>query len=148
MKIHHLIGYLALVALLGAAAFIRLAPSDPARWHTDPGTIAVTDCTRLTTARTSARVTCLRPEDPAALLAALDSTALATPRTIRLAGSAETGRITWVSRSFIWGFPDYTTAQATQTAQGTKLDILARQRFGDHDWGVNTARLQAWLSRL
>lgn len=140
--------YLALAALAAAAIWIRLAPSDPARWHVDPGTIAVPDCAQLATTRTSARVSCLHKADPVALLAALDQIAIDSPRTVRLAGSAETGRITWVTRSVIWGFPDYTTAQATVTPQGTRLDILARLRFGGFDQGVNAARLRAWLAKL
>jgi hypothetical protein len=47
-----------------------------------------------------------------AALARLDEIALATPRTTRLAGSPDEGRITWITRSALWGFPDYTTAQA------------------------------------
>jgi len=140
--------YAALAVLAVAIAFVRLAPSDPARWHIDPGTIPATGCTELTTTRSGARVTCLHPDDPATLLAKLDTIALAAPRTTRLAGSAETGRITWVSRSLLWGFPDYTTAQATPTPEGTRLDILARQRFGESDLGVNAKRLGAWLAGL
>ena len=137
-----------LVAIVAAAAYVRLAPSDPARWHTEPDPVAITDCTRLTTTPDGARVSCLHDLDPAALLARLDSIALATPRTTRLAGSAESGRITWVTRSLLWGFPDYTTAQATLTPQGTRLDVHARLRFGRSDLGVNAARLGAWLGAL
>ncbi|MGL6210058.1 MAG: DUF1499 domain-containing protein [Paracoccaceae bacterium] len=140
--------YLALAALLGAAAFIRFAPADPAYWHVDPGATPRTDCLRLATLRASTRVSCLRPEDPVKLLTNLDEIALTTPRTTRFAGSAETGRITWVSRSLILGFPDFTTAQATTTPEGTQLDLHARPRFGDYDWGVNPRRLAAWLSEL
>jgi hypothetical protein len=146
LKIRNMIIYIVLALLVGAAAFFRLAPSDPAKWHTDPGTIAATDCRELTTTASSARVTCIRAEDPLDVLATLDSIALASVRTVRLAGSAETGRITWVSRSLIWGFPDYTTAQATAVPEGTRLDILARPRFGESDLGVNAKRLTAWLA--
>jgi len=148
LKLHRLIFQIAIALLIGAAAFIRLAPSDPAHWHTDPGTIPVRACGDLTTTQSGARVTCLRLEDPTTLLANLDSIALASPRTTRLAGSAETGRITWITRSFLWGFPDYTTAQATITPAGARLDVVARQRFGGSDWGVNAARLAAWLTAL
>ena len=48
------------------------------------------------------------PEAPD--LAALDAVAMAWPRTERLAGGPEEGRITWVTRSALVGFPDYTTA--------------------------------------
>jgi uncharacterized protein (DUF1499 family) len=81
---------------------------------------------------------------PADLLARLDAIALATPRTIRLAGSPADGRITWVTRSLLWGFPDYTTAEARPDG----LYIHARLRFGRSDLGVNAARLQDWLGRL
>ena len=74
--------------------------------------------------------------------------ATATPRTHRLAGSPEAGRITWITRSRLWGFPDYTTAQVTQTPTGPRLDIHARLRFGRSDMGVNAARLHAWLAQL
>lgn len=143
-----MIVYVLLAIAVAAAAFVRLAPSDPARWHTDPGTGPITDCAQIILVRGSSRVTCQRSEDPVALLAALDTIALATPRTIRLAGSAEEGRITWLTRSAVIGFPDFTTAQATSTPAGTRLDIHARQRFGDYDWGVNGARLTSWLSQL
>lgn len=148
MKISRMIIYILVIAVVGLAAFIRLAPSDPARWHTDPGTIAATDCTQITTTGSSARVTCLRSEDAIALLTRLDTIALATPRTTRLAGSAETGRITWLTRSSIMGFPDYTTAQTTSGPDGTRTDILARQRFGESDMGVNAARLTNWMSQF
>jgi hypothetical protein len=81
---------------------------------------------------------------PSDLLARLDAVALATPRTTRLAGSVSEGRITWVTRSAVWGFPDYTTAEAR--ADG--LYLQARLRFGREDMGVNAARLRDWLARL
>ena len=148
MKAAKMLTYLLLAMAIGAVAFVRLAPSDPARWHIDPGTGPITRCTDLVKTRSSARVTCLHARDPAALLAALDALALASPRTTRLAGSAAEGRITWISRSRLWAFPDYTTAQTTVTADGTRLDLFARARFGQYDWGVNAGRLAAWLQDL
>ena len=81
---------------------------------------------------------------PSQLLAQLDAIALATPRTIRIAGSVDEGRITWETRSMIWGFPDYTTAEARPDG----LYIHARLRFGRSDMGVNAARLEDWLAKL
>jgi uncharacterized protein (DUF1499 family) len=46
------------------------------------------------------------------------------------------------------GYPDYITAEVSQTPQGTRLDILSRQRFGEADLGVNAARLKDWLSQI
>lgn len=144
-----MIGLIALV--LAAMAYVRLAPSDPARWHValaaDGG--AAADCTAaLRQGRGDARAACLVPGPAAAVLARLDAIALATPRTTRLAGSAEAGRITWITRSALWGFPDYTTAQAVDLDGTTRLDIHARLRFGGSDLGVNAARLGDWLARL
>jgi uncharacterized protein (DUF1499 family) len=140
-------GYLALgllVALVAFAAYVRLAPSDAGRWHVAPvaegvaGDVAVAGMNRATLL--------LAPDagPPADLLARLDAVALATPRTVRLAGSVEEGRITWITRSALWGFPDYTTAEVR--ADG--LFIEARSRFGQGDMGVNAARLRDWQGRL
>ncbi|MFN3970614.1 MAG: DUF1499 domain-containing protein [Gemmobacter sp.] len=141
---------LGILALLGLMAWVRLAPVDPARWHVavavgadpQPG-----PCTVVAEAG-SARTSCLLPLSPAEVLARLDTIALATPRTRRVAGNAEEGRITWETRSALWGFPDYTTAEARDLGDGTRLDVLARLRFGGYDLGVNAARLRGWLSRL
>jgi hypothetical protein len=128
------------VALAGFAVWVRLAPSDPARWHTDPATGAAG------MGGHTARVTV--PLPPAQALAALDAVAMAEPRTVRLAGSPAEGRITWVSRSRLWGFPDYTTAAAVPDGSGATLVVYGRLRFGSSDLGVNAARITRWLSAL
>lgn len=142
-----MIWLLPLLAVLGLAAYIRLAPSDPARWDVPLAATDSPDCT-IRTEMAAARYSCLMAGSPAEVLARLDSIALATPRTIRLAGSAESGRITWITRSALWGFPDYTTAQATSVGGQTRLDLHARLRFGSGDWGVNAARLTRWTADL
>ncbi len=136
---------LVLVAVVGGLAWIRLAPSDPGQWHVDmaaPGFVPAGN----------AHVFCICPgspvdsgADPAALLARLDAIAVATPRTLRLAGSAEEGRITWVTRSALMGYPDYTTAQVMP---GAGLCVMGRQRFGSEDLGVNAARIGGWMQEL
>lgn len=128
------------VALAAAALWVRLAPTDPARWHTDP--------LLGTTARNAFAVTVFDPRPAAAALAALDGVALASPRTRRVAGSVAEGRITWITRSALWGFPDFTTAAAVPDGQGTLLAIFARSRFGVADWGVNGRRVTGWLAGL
>lgn len=137
---------LGLVAVVAIAAYIRLAPSDLARWHVlalanDPwgpwGEVVA--------GQVSATLRLLLDgDDASAMLARLDAIALATPRTRRLAGGVAEGRITWVTRSALWGFPDYTTAEA----QADGITIFARLRFGGGDSGVNAARLRDWLSQL
>ena len=126
----------------GGAGYVRFAPSDPARWHVPPAG-AEGPRGEVLTVKGGATLL-LTSADPAMELAALDAIALATPRTTRLAGRAAEGRITWISRSRFWGFPDYTTAQITPDG----LAIYARQRFGSNDWGINAARLRDWLAQL
>lgn len=128
------------VLLAGAALWVRLAPSDPARWHTDPAAGAEGPNSHV--AKTYVAL------PPAAALAALDRVALATPRTRRLAGSPEEARITYITRSALWGFPDYTTVAALEEGEGSTLVLHARSRFGGHDWGVNAACVTDWLGRL
>lgn len=143
---------LAVLAAVALMAYIRLAPSDPKVWHssvatTDP--IAQGRCTdHIVILLKGARTACLVPLSPAQVLDKLEAIALTSPRTLHLAGSSAEGRITWTARSFLLGFPDYVTAQATQTPGGTRLDIFSRQRFGTLDLGVNAARLKDWLSQL
>ncbi|MBC7479095.1 MAG: DUF1499 domain-containing protein [Pseudorhodobacter sp.] len=148
-KVFYIMGFIAFAAI-ALCLWVRLAPSDPAIWH-----VAITDQTPATsglcidqirTQPNGARATCLLEGDPATVLAKLDSIALATPRTTLLA--ATDGMTTWVTRSKLMGFPDYTTAQVRADPQGTRLDIYARQRFGSSDLGVNAARLVAWLTGL
>ena len=140
---------LILIVAAAAMAFIRLAPTNPSLWHVAldprPLDIATPSPDRVTALPNGAYVDLTAAADQSqALLAKLDGIALASPRTLRIAGSAETGRITWQTRSAFWGFPDYTTAESTPDG----VTIYARQRFGAGDWGVNAARLTAWISAL
>lgn len=124
---------LVVIALsVALVAFIRLAPSDPARWHQMPGTITNRDLEGGAMRRVAGD------------LAALDAIARATPRTRVLAGSVSAGMITYVTRSRLMGFPDYTTVRQS----GDTLEIFARLRFGRSDLGVNAARVDGWLGRL
>jgi hypothetical protein len=70
---------------------------------------------------------------------------MATPRTTRLAGRPGQDRISWVTRSALMGYPDVTTA--AQLADG-RICVIARQRFGQRDGGVNEQRLGGWLQQL
>lgn len=148
---------LLLVIIVGGMVYVRLAPSDPVRWNrmTPPidaasgrGLLpAGTDAVQEGVGGARASLT-LFDTSPEQALARLDAVALATPRTTRLAGSAEAGMITWITRSAIFGFPDYTTAAARAEGPVTVLALHARQRFGRKDFGVNAARLRDWIARL
>ncbi len=124
-----------LLCLLGAATWVRFAPSDPARWHRmaedlQPGDLG-NGAVRVVEARQEA-------------LAELDAIIRATPRTRLLAGAVAEGMLTYVTRSAVIGFPDYTTVRL---ADG-QIAIYGRARYGLSDLGVNAARIDGWLDAL
>ena len=141
---------LPLLAALCFSAFVRLAPVDPARWHvtlTDqPASIKPNDATAYATGGDLAAPTFADP--PEAILARLEALALSEPRTRLVAGSAAEGRLTLMQRSALWGMPDFITAEATRSPEGTRLAMWSRARFGFSDFGTNRARLERWITGL
>ncbi|WP_281967394.1 DUF1499 domain-containing protein [Roseovarius nanhaiticus] len=129
MKWIILIILLAVVALL---AWIRLAPDDTARWHKLPEVAGNKDLEGGVMRRVQGD------------LAALDAIIRAEPRTQVLAGSVEEGMVTYITRSRVFGFPDYTTV----AQRGGDLVIHARLRYGKSDMGVNKARVERWLAAM
>ena len=87
-----------LVPIMVFAAYIRLAPSNPDRWHVDPSVAS-------------------DPEHGGVLrkvvgdLATLDAVIKTAPRVRILAGAVAEGHITYVTRSRVLGFPDYITVK-------------------------------------
>lgn len=137
---------LAGITVLGFAAYVRLAPVDPARWHVDiaaPGFTPPDGWTVFCPASGSRND--IVSQDRESALVALDAVALSSPRSRRIAGSPAEGRITWESRSALMAYPDYTTAAIIPASDGYHLCAVARQRFGSNDFGVNAARLGSWL---
>ena len=124
-----------IAAVMVVLGFVRLAPSDPARWHVPPQAQADRDLPKGVL-----RVSETGPEG----LAQLDRIAQTTPRTTVLAGSVEQGMVTYITRTKLFGFPDYTTVQQ----DGDTLRIYARLRFGRRDFGVNRDRVERWLALL
>ncbi len=116
-------------------AYVRFAPSDPARWHVVPSVVS--------NGRHKCGVKRRLTVDERSLNR-FDTIAVSEPRTERLAGSVQEGMVTYVSRSRLIGFPDYTTAHQ----DGDDLVICARQRFGRSDFGVNAERVDRWLAAL
>jgi hypothetical protein len=133
---------LAIMALLvlGAMAYVRLAPTDAARWHQLEQVDTPGDLVEAGGFRAVRRIAA----DPAQVLTELDSIARATPRTRLVAGSVAEGMMTFQTRSLVWGFPDHTTV----AVQGDLLVVYGRLRFGGSDMGVNRARVLDWLDRL
>lgn len=124
---------LAVVFVIGG--YIRLAPSDPARWHVEPQVTEDQD-----RKNAALRLVETGPDG----LERLNEVALATPRTKVVAGWVRTDRVTYVTRSKYWGFPDYTTAMQ----DGDMLKIYARSRFGRSDFGANADRVDRWLEAI
>lgn len=127
--------YILLALIVGLLVYIRVAPSDAAKWHVPP---------RVTEDKTGVGSAARLVETGPGGLAQLDKIALATPRTTVLAGSVAEGMVTYVTRSAAIGFPDYTTVQQ----DGDTLKLYARLRFGRSDFGVNAARVDGWLAEL
>ena len=144
-----------LIALIlaGGMAYIRLAPSDPARWNQAlPGEMDFyqrpANVVFEAAGGAGARLVLSDAASPRDILSRLNETAAAAPRTRRLAGTPDEGRITWVTRSAVFGFPDYTTAEIVTDGHIAVVGVFARQRFGRGDFGVNAARLKGWIGQL
>jgi uncharacterized protein (DUF1499 family) len=124
-----------LTILIVVSVASRMAPSDPDQWHVS------TQASQDKDFKSGAiRVVNTGPDG----LARLHEIALQTPRTSVLAGAVDSGMVTYITRSAVFGFPDYTTAQQ----DGDTLTLFARLRFGRSDTGVNRNRLEQWIAGL
>lgn len=138
------------LAALTFSAFVRLAPLDPAVWHVSlenvrrsgkPNDIRI----RPEGGDIAAPVFAMTPELLAERIASI---ALGEPRTRLLAGSPAEGRMTFVQRSALWGFPDLVTVETLPAPGGATFRLWSRSRFGYSDLGVNRARAERWLQAL
>jgi len=127
--------WILLAIVVVALGFVRLVPSDPARWHVAPDVTGdknfKTGVTRLV-------------ETGSEGLLQLNRIASTSPRTKVLSGSVDSGMVTYITRTPVFGFPDYTTVEQ----DGNSLKIYARLRFGRSDTGVNRARIESWINAL
>ncbi|MCC1481585.1 DUF1499 domain-containing protein [Roseibaca sp. Y0-43] len=137
--------------VLGAAgmAYVRLAPHDLARWHLDPRRVARPETPNFHLLRMGDgdAPAPLFEMSPADLAERLYAVATADGTTL-LAGSVAEGHMTFLSRSRLMGFPDYTTVLIEPAGDGAMLTAFARARFGYSDMGVNRARLDGWIAEL
>lgn len=124
-----------MVLIVGLLGYVRLSWVDPTRWHAELTFDANRDL-----ASGAQRVVAAGPNG----LQTLNEIALASPRTTVLAGSVDSGRITYVARSAVIGFPDYITVQQS----GDVLKLFSRLRFGRSDFGVNKDRVDGWITQL
>jgi len=119
--------------------YVRLAPSDPNVWHVDPDTVPDPATPNF------ARADIVIPLTPTQVASRIADVARADGAT-RLAGDAALS--TWLTRSPLMRFPDYTSVKLTSTEGGTRLTALARARFGSRDMGANRARLNRWVAAV
>lgn len=126
-----------IVAFFGLAflAYVRLAPSDESTWHVEPKVLEGKTFPNGAVRRITVGKDGLRR---------MDTLISADPRTQRLTGTVEQGLVTYISRSRMMGYPDYTTMMQS----GEDLVIYARSRFGRKDFGVNAARVDRWIETL
>ena len=88
-------------------AYVRLAPSDLDQWNVALEDKPVGDYPGPNSFE-------VRRAAGPGVLGQLDAIALATPRTERLGGDLTAGPVTWITRSAVWGFPDYTTVMQNE----------------------------------
>lgn len=123
------------LGLVIAALYVRFAPLEASNWH-----VPVTQ-----TADADYKGGAVRVVDASSdALTTADSYMRGLPRTRAIAGSLDSGRITYVTRSKVLGFPDYTTIEV---ADG-QLRAYARLRYGKSDFGVNRERLEGLIAAL
>lgn len=118
-----------------AVGYVRLAPSNPEKWH-----VPLTFETDADFKKGARRVI----DGDQTEFDRLDQIIRNGPRTKLLAGSIDDGRLTYVVRTKVFGFPDYTTIERVDG----QIRILSRLRFGSSDGGLNRARVERWLKIL
>ncbi len=130
-----LFGWVLLAAIVAGLGFIRLAPSDPLDWNTQP------EFTEDKEFRGGVfRVVRSGPDG----LERFHQIASSASRTSVLAGGPADGMATYITRTQVLGFPDYTTA----AQDGDLLKVYARLRFGRSDLGANRERINTWLAEM
>ncbi len=124
-----------LLVVIGLGLYVRLAPSDVGKWHAMPDDVDHRDLKH-----GAMRVV----EIEEGGLQRLHVIVVSTARTKVLAGTAEEGMVTYITRSRVFGFPDYTTVRK----RPQRIEIFGRLRFGHSDFGVNATRIDTWLNAL
>ncbi|MGY3437213.1 MULTISPECIES: DUF1499 domain-containing protein [unclassified Marinovum] len=134
-----------LLLMVGSYVFwMRLAPQVPERWHRKSEMQGL----GVQTGKNSHVYREAAGANGAARLAAFDAVIRATLRTEVLAGALAQGQITYVTRSKVIGYPDYTTLGLYDGPEGDFIEVFSRARFGSSDLGVNRARIDGWLEVL
>ncbi|MFW5641342.1 MAG: DUF1499 domain-containing protein [Roseicyclus sp.] len=134
---------LAVAATVALAVYARSYQMRPEVWHVDPGEGPEP---------TGRNVFVLRGEaaprlagSPTEVAARLDAAARAEGAR-PIAGDYESGFVTYVARSRLFGFPDAISIRLHGEGEATRVDILSRSAMGESDFGVNEARVRRWIA--
>lgn len=135
---------LVLVGLAGFAVYVRVLPTSATLWHQPsyPSGLGHIEGPNSHIWRSA------QDGDGRAEMERFDKVIRNTPRTRAIAGSAEEGMITYITRSRWWRFPDFTTLErnvALIEGGPRVISIFSRAQFGTSDLGVNERRLREWL---
>lgn len=140
----------------GVSIGVRRAAVEPEKWHVDPTTAAPTgnpNWYRLTPDSAPSDRDAQRDGsapvfavDAAKLAAAFDAVATGDDRVEVIAGSAADGFVTYMQRSFFFGFPDFVTVKFIDVDGGSSLSIFSRAQFGKSDLNVNQKRVERWVA--
>ncbi|SOH93655.1 Uncharacterized conserved protein, DUF1499 family [Monaibacterium marinum] len=156
--------WLAIAVIVGGLAavyMIRNVSHDPALWHVDPLTVptpTTPNSFRMVPVIegydpvTEERIDLASPiydANPALISQAFDEFVLRQPRTQRIAGTPETGWMTYVQQTELMRFPDYISVLFLDLGNGqSTVAIFSRSRYGRSDLGVNGQRVERWLEPL
>lgn len=131
--------------LAAFALYVRIAPTFAERWHgyplphRDPGQYPG-----------EGRHVAILSIESKTVFHELDEIIRAERRTKVVAGLATDDMRTYVTRSLVFGFPDYTTVCLKETRDDDQLRLIiyGRLRFGRSDLGVNRKRINRWITLL
>jgi len=148
--IKYIIAILALLAL-GLIAYVRLAPSDPKVWNSDPLTAKKPTTPNAFFMLPGAEKNPAHEfyMDGATLAQRFDEMAMSHPNVRRLAGGPDQLLTTYIARTPLMGYPDYISVHALDLGNNrSALAVFSRARFGISDRGVNKKRMLGWLQEL
>jgi len=75
--------------------------------------------------------------------------ASAEPRVRLVSAEKDRRHLVFIQRSFFFRFPDVITVEFLPTSKGgSTIAVLSRSRYGESDFGVNAARVDAWIGKL
>ena len=73
----------------------------------------------------------------------------AEPRVHRVSAEKDRLHVVVIQHSFFFRFPDIITVEFLPTGNGgSTVAMLSRSRYGESDFGVNAARVGAWIAKL